>query len=166
MTIELQKKLRHELRYDPETGDFFRAVDGRCKKAGEKVGHINKVLGYKTVNWNGGNKYAHRLAWLYVYGRLPREIDHINGNRSDNRLCNLREATHAQNLENISPTPKGANSLIGASFLARTGKWSAQIQIGGRKKHLGYFATEQEAHDAYKAAKAIHHTFNPELRTA
>lgn len=165
MTIELQNKLRKELRYDAETGEFFRAIDGRVKKAGEMVGHLNKAIGYKTVNWNGGNQYAHRLAWLYVYGYLPKEVDHINGVRSDNRLCNLREATHKQNFENLSSKPRGRNSLIGASYREITNRWSAQIQVEGRKKHLGYFDTENEAHSAYKSAKAEHHKFNPELRS-
>lgn len=166
MSQELQQKLLRELRYDAETGQFFRACDGRVKKAGEKVGHFNKALGYVTVNWNGGNKYAHRLAWLYAHGYFPKYIDHINGDRADNRLCNLREATQSQNLQNITEKPYQRNPVVGASFVKRICKWSSQINVNGEKKRLGYFDSADEAHSAYVAAKAIHHTFNPVLRSS
>lgn len=163
---ELQEKLRRELHYDPETGQFSRACDGPVKKAGETVGSFNKRLGYVTVNWQGKNQYAHRLAWLHVHGEAPPTVDHINGIRSDNRIANLRAARQSENLQNQEDKPIGRNNLRGSSYDKRTGRYFSYIGHKGKTVHLGRFGTEKEAHDAYLAAKAKLHTFNPIPRGA
>jgi hypothetical protein len=92
------------------------------------------------------------LAWLYVHGALPQaEIDHADGNRSNNAIANLRLATRADQMANLKRPRTNTSGFKGVS-LYRTGKWAAHIAIDGRPKHLGYFETPQEAHDAYAAA--------------
>ena len=100
-----------------------------------------------------GKEYkAHRLAWLYVYGIWPKlYIDHINGIRDDNRICNLRDVSNRENAINRSYHRKG--KLAGASYHKQKGKWRATIRINGRYTHLGLFETKEEAHLFYMKKK-------------
>jgi hypothetical protein len=97
-----------------------------------------------------GHKYQeHILVWLAETGTFPeRGLDHINGNRADNRFANLRLATAQQNNENIGRRRDNTSGFRGVS-LTKTGRWMAQIQSKGVKKHLGYFDTPEAAHAAY-----------------
>jgi hypothetical protein len=107
---------------------------------------------------------AHRLAWLYSYGVWPREeIDHINGEKSDNRLTNLRLATHSENRANAGPQKNNSSGYKGVGFNKKTGKWRATIRKDRRPISLGYFATAEEAHSAYKGAAV--RLFGPYART-
>ena len=163
---ELQQKLRRELCYDRETGQFSRACDGPVKKAGEHVGSLNKALGYVTINWQGKNQYAHRLAWLYEHGEMPETVDHINGDKADNRIANLRRAKQSENLQNQENRPLGGNKLRGASYDKQTGLFFGYIGHKGKTIHLGRFQSEEEAHAAYLMAKERLHTFSPKHRGA
>lgn len=100
---------------------------------------------------------ASRLAWLYMTGEWPEnEIDHINLDRSDDRWLNLREATRAQNSFN---TPRRSNNMSGAKgayWHSQHRKWCAHIKIDGELKHIGLFATIDEAAAAYAAAAKLH----------
>jgi len=94
----------------------------------------------------------HRLVWLYVHGRWPKDqIDHINGNRSDNRLCNLREATCSQNLMNARAHSHNTSGLKGACK-HEPGYWSSVIRVNGKNKYLGRFKSPEEAHAVYASA--------------
>jgi hypothetical protein len=124
------------------------------------VGRVAGTLaknGYLTVGIKGVKYYAHRLVWLHVTGEWPAaDMDHINGIRADNRIGNLRSVDPAVNMQNR----KGANSnnisgLIGAE--RHRDKWHARISIRGKRVSLGTFATPEEAHAAYLAAKRILH---------
>ena len=96
---------------------------------------------------------AHRLAWLYVYGYFPSgNIDHINGNKLDNRICNLRDVNCKTNCEN-SIVPKGSNKYRGVTFDKRKGKFDARIINNRVLKYLGSFDTAEQARDAYLDAK-------------
>lgn len=102
---------------------------------------------------------AHRLAWLIVTGCWPtHEIDHINGSKADNRLCNLRAATPEQNKRNTHH--RNNTGLIGASYSSVNGKFRAQIRVGGKRKFLGWFTNAEDAHTAYvDAARKYHGEF-------
>lgn len=106
--------------------------------------------------------YVHRLAWLYVHGEWPTEqIDHINQNPVDNRIANLRPADKSQNVQNIDAA-YGSSGYRGVSFDSRCGdgnSWRARIMVDGKSHSLGYYATAEEAHDAYLAAKRELHPF-------
>ena len=107
-----------------------------------------------------GRRYlAHRLAWFYVYGEWPRKgLDHINRDRLDNRIANLREADHAQNVQNRGPMSNNKSGFKGVFFNPRhTQPWQAQITARGQYFNLGRYATAEEAHEAYKEAAARLH---------
>lgn len=153
---EVRKSLMDVLSYNPETGAFTCIKGSGKRKIGDKVGTAS--LGYILIGFNGYKDRAHRLAWLYSYGYMPKEIDHINGNRSDNRLCNLREVTHKQNTQNlVNPRKNNTTGFAGVSFFKGTNKYSACICIDGKKVHLGYFEKPDVAHQKYLEAKRKHH---------
>jgi hypothetical protein len=153
--------------YDPATGALTWRTSTQGHRAGNIVGCVNGS-GYRNV-WVDDARYpAHRLIWLHVHGRWPTHvIDHRNGARDDNRLCNLREATHAENCQNAASGKKLKSRLVGASPSSRKAHpWQSTITLDGKKQRLGVFATEEEAHAAYLKAKAEKHAFQPAPRAA
>lgn len=155
------ERLRELLSYDPATGEFLRLATPRnASKAGDVAGCV--VDGYRRISVDGRQYQGHRLAWLHAHGRWPADqIDHVNGIRDDNRLCNLREATNAENLQNLTARSNSRSGLLGVSWHARAGKWMGQITHNRKLHYLGLFATAEEAHVAYLEAKAKLHTFQP-----
>jgi hypothetical protein len=139
--------------YDPHTGVFV-WLRRPCKnlKAGIEAGNLQPT-GYRVIRIGGSLYKAHRLAWLYVHGHWPSdEIDHINGDKSDNRIANLRNVTHRQNMENRRHAHRNnRNGVLGVCPDGR--KYSARIRAGGAQIHLGNFASVEEAGAAYLAAK-------------
>jgi hypothetical protein len=161
--------LREHLRYDPDTGVFvwIKTVrHGGKAKVGDVAGAVT-ANGRIKIAISKHQCYAHRLVWLYLYGRWPeKNIDHIDGNPSNNRLNNLREASQSQNMQNLSRKPKKSNTsgFIGVSWSKRKNSWVAAIRINGKQTNLGKFPTAELAHAAYCEAKAKHHKFQPVLR--
>ena len=149
------------LKYDPETGLFTRikSVPGNKGKEGSIAGGVS-VQGYVEINFRGGKKKAHRLAWLYMTGEWPeKDVDHINGDRSDNRWENLREADDSMNAQNQRrPNRRGTTGYLGASRFG--GRFRAQIQVDGVVRHIGLYDTALEAHEAYVAKKRELHPGN------
>lgn len=160
------RRLRELVDYDWETGIFTRRVTlTNSQKAGSVAGSKPNVNGYIMISIVGRLYYAHRLAWLYVYGMWPHgEIDHIDGNRSNNRLGNLRVCTTAENAQNSSIKSNNKSGFVGVYFDKATGRWRAQIKTAGKTTQLGRFDTAENASAAYKAAKQRSHPFNPVLR--
>ncbi len=138
------------LRYEPDTGLFF-SVRGRF--AGREVGGLRN--GYVYVGFLGAQYRAHRLAWFVTHGRWPKDgIDHIDGNKQNNRISNLREADSLENNQNMrSARSTSKSGLLGAFFEASSGKWRSTIRVNGKNHNIGRFATAQEAHEAYVNAK-------------
>lgn len=152
-------RLRELLSYDPNTGVFIRKVrTAKMTQIGDIAGSKNKA-GYIQICLEGSRFLGHRLAWFYVHGEWPKDyIDHINGDRSDNRICNLRDASptvNAQNLQCAKPISK--TGLLGASYCKITRKFKAQIRINGKQKYIGVYASAEEAHAAYIDFKRLHH---------
>jgi len=152
------EELRKLLSYDPETGVFTWRVDrfcgrGRVRMASGDVAGATGTGGYRviTVFYNG--YAAHRLAWLYMTGEWPsHHLDHINGTRDDNRWCNLRAATRAENNRNVKI--KNTNAIGAKGVTNHKGRYRARITVDGKGVHLGYFGCPTAAHLAYcKAAK-------------
>lgn len=143
--------VRERLVYSPDTGEFhFRS--GRY--AGRRAGSYSDI-GYWRIFVDGRTYYAHRLAWIYMFGEAPFEIDHINRDRADNRICNLREATALQNIANKGVM--SAHGYKGVSISRRKNRepgWSAYIRINGRSKRLGTFDRIEDAAAAYASAAA------------
>lgn len=162
ITLERLKEL---LDYNPETGIFIRRIttSNRSPK-GTKAGR-NNGNGYLRIMIDSYTDYAHRLAWFYVNGELPKgEIDHIDGNPRNNRIANLREATPAQNSQNTSLRKTNKSGATGVSWLNSYQKWEAYICVNYKKIGLGYFDDLQEARNAYLKAKRELHSFQPTPR--
>jgi hypothetical protein len=158
-----QDELNNILDYNPTKDEFTWLIStNRRIKIGDRAGCIDKSKGYRHIRINGKDYLEHRLVWLWYNGYLPtKDIDHINGIKDDNRICNLREATPAENGQNFGKFKNNTTGFTGASFHKRTGKWQAQISKNGKAIHLGLFNTPEEAHDVYLKAKANLHTFQP-----
>ncbi len=165
----LRDRMRELFDYDPATGIFTRTVTVSSNAmVGQKVGCPSRG-GYLRVRIDGKHHYCHRLAWLYCYGHFPEEdIDHINGNRSDNRIANLRLATRAENQQNISRIGHGKSGLVGAYWDRSRRRWYSKVRDPetGKQYRLGYYDAREDAHEAYKAWKRKNHQFAPELRDA
>lgn len=154
MTIA-QEVLRKLLQYDEETGVFTRLGTGR------KITPKNKA-GYVVVYLFGGSYYAHRLAWLYVNGSMPAgQIDHINGDKSDNRIANLRVVSAALNSQNRPAQSNNKTGFKGVSFNTRRTRFHACIRVAGKTIHLGNFVKAEDAAAAYALAAARYHSINP-----
>lgn len=145
------------LEYCHETGTLTwkKRVNSKVP-AGRKAGNImNK--GYLHVTVKGKKLLAHRVAWLLYYKKWPSfQIDHINGNRLDNRIKNLRDVSNSENLCNRNK-PSGKNPYVGVSSIKGTNLWQAHIGFNKMQKNLGRFATPELARDAYLKAKKIYH---------
>jgi len=141
-----QEELKKVIRYEPDTGRFFKVATGK------EIGPGNKSR-YLTIRI-GDNKpyYAHRLAWLYVHGAVPDQLDHVNGIPRDNRIANLRLCSHSQNMINRERQANNRTGYRGVR-LRDTGKYEAAICLNGKKYYLGSnYATALEAAEAYKKA--------------
>lgn len=119
---------------------------------GKIVGSVTSD-GYRqvTINWRVYSE--HRLAWFYVYGVWPEELDHINGDRLDSRISNLRECTRSQNQFNRR---KGRTTPLKGAHKYR-GVWKSVLYVNKKAIYLGKFNTAEEAHDAYVAASKKYH---------
>lgn len=142
------ERLREMLSYDPETGVFIWRINPTKRiKAGTTAGY--NQCGYDAIGFEGRAYLSHRLAWFYVYGVEPVHlIDHINGDKKDNRIANLREATASQNLWNMRKSSRNTSGYTGVVWHPGTGKWRAQSRHNGKPVHLGVF---ENALDAAKA---------------
>jgi hypothetical protein len=150
-------ELRNLLVYDPSTGHFtWKQRVAKCIQIGSIAGNTNKI-GYVTIGLRKKVYKAHRLAWLYIHGEWPDGlIDHINGDKSDNRLVNLRVVNETGNSENVrKPNKRNKSGFMGVIWFQN--KWRANITINRKTKWLGDYATPEEAHAAYLGAKRLHH---------
>lgn len=133
--------LKEALKYNPETGNFTSALH-----SGVKVRGYVATGGYLKVSFDKKQFFAHRLAWFYVHGKWPTaEIDHINGNPSDNRLCNLREASRARNTHNQRIGKSNTSGARCVSWNRNAKKWVIQIMRFGHKFNLGLHADKGAA---------------------
>lgn len=122
---------------------------GRKDYVGRAAGCV-APNGYRVIGVGQSRYYAHRLIYLYHYGVMPKEIDHINRNRLDNRIENLRSVTRAENMMNKEFSHKPNGSVC---WDKTHGRWKARVQCGGKKYSLGYFTKEEEALSASLSAK-------------
>lgn len=137
-------RLKELLVYEPETG-IFRWAKGRvgCRK-GDAAGTL--VGGYIGIKLDRRRYLAHQLAFLYMTGQVPIEVDHKNRCRSDNRWTNLRTVTRSQNHANVTkPRGSSASGVRGVALQKTTGRWFAHIQFEGKRTYLGTFSTIEEA---------------------
>ncbi len=152
---ELLERIKSTLSYNRESGEFTWVQNRYKSHIGKRAGSLC-AKGYLRITLFGKKYAAHRLAWLFVYGDFPEDqIDHIDGNRTNNRISNLRTCTAGENRQNVL-----CSKNTGASFDRSRNKWEAKIMIGKKSIRLGRFENPQDAHAAYCRAKADIHTFN------
>lgn len=155
-----QQRVRELLDYDPATGLFrWKKRTSNRVKIGDVAG-VKGVNGYIYLAIDNYRLLAHRVVRLYVFGDWPRDqIDHINRDRSDNRLENLRLASVSDNACNGRLRSTNTSGFRGVSLIKKNTKrpWLAQIVKDGRQYGLGYYATKEEAYDAYRRAAAELH---------
>ena len=151
----------HYFSYDAITGVFLWNINkGKKVKAGDRADHSTKN-GYRRVQISGVSYSAHRLAWFYVHKEWPIScIDHINRDKQDNRIENLRLATHQQNLQNRLPNGNGTSMFKGVCWRLRSKRWEASIKHNGQSFYLGLFDSEREAAKAYQKKSIELHTHN------
>lgn len=132
-----QERLKECLRYDYESGDFYwlKNTRGHYLK-GKKAGCGRN--GYIVIGLDGKSYYAHRLAWLYINGEMLKQIDHIDGNRSNNKIENLRDVSHSENCHNKAKSRNNKTGVIGVHWNSKEQKFKAQINVDGKRIHLGY----------------------------
>jgi hypothetical protein len=157
-SILTKEYLHSRLIYDGNTGNFsWRVSNSNRVRAGDIAGCGNTGHGYRVISLTiNGEKHpflAHRLAWFYIYGVWPNgQLDHIDRNRSNNRIDNLRDATQQENNYNKTKQGNCSSNYLGVSWFKRDRKWTARIKINDNYKHLGLFNTEEEAALAYNKA--------------
>lgn len=153
-----QEYVRSILYYNPKTGEFFWKVRSDVRKewntrhAGKKTGHHGSP--YCTLRINDCAYKAHRIAWLYIHGAMPFEIDHIDMDTKNNRISNLREVTKSQNQWGKSIQKNNTSGYKGVCYNKRNQSWQAGIKINGKNKALGQYKTPEAAHAAYCKASA------------
>lgn len=149
-----QDRLKEALRYDHETGLFT----WRVTQAGRKIGSIAGTKdnhGYTLIQIDKVRYAAHRLVWLYLFGKWPdSEIDHINHNKMDNRIVNLRPVTKAENRKNMPLQKNNKSGIAGVHFDVNRKKWMTYIKVKGQRKALGRFEDFFDAICTRKTAEA------------
>lgn len=165
--IEIYKRAAELVSYDPETGSMKwlpreentpqdKRWNSRC--ANKECGNIYvgyRRIGFKCILDRRVSIAAHRLAWFIIHGKLPEgEIDHINHDRLDNRIANLRDVSSCINMRN-RPMPKNNTSgVCGVRWYNSTQKWRAEVSLNGKSNHLGYFDNIEDAERAVKEFRA------------
>jgi len=145
-----QDRLKQLLWYNPCSGNF------RSCRTYKVVGTLRKD-GYIKISVNNRSYLAHRLAWLYVNGEWPTgQIDHINHDRSDNRISNLRDVDNRENHKNETLSSNNTSGVIGVYWKKSTGKWWAGIKVDGRMIHLGYYEYKTDAISARLGAERLY----------
>jgi hypothetical protein len=140
-----QERLKELFSYDPMTGIFVHRISRGPARVGHRAGSPSGH-GYRKIVIDYERFYEHHLAWLYIYGEWPDELDHVDRDGNNNRISNLRKASRSQNNVNSMFAKKGAY------FDRRTNRWFSKIQVNHRSVWLGDFCTAEEAHDAYSQA--------------
>lgn len=156
MTIEKYlpsyEEIDRAFAYNSSTGEFTRKIStARCTKVGEVAGHKN-AQGYIIIKYLGAAYKAHRLAWLIYHKSWPKyDIEHIDGNKSNNSISNLRDVSRSTNSLNTKYTSKNTSGYRGVS--PHNGKWRARLTLKGVQHIIGTYDTPEEASIAYKKYK-------------
>jgi hypothetical protein len=150
----LTQQYLHQV-FDYIDGHFYRKIKTSNFANLGKVGHIGN-RGYEIISVCGRQYLAHRLAWFYVYGVMPSMIDHIDGDRKNNKIENLRICDCSKNAMNSGVKKRNKLGVKGV-FESKNGKYVAQICLNYKKIHIGTFHTIEEASDAYAVASKLYH---------
>jgi hypothetical protein len=156
-----QTELKKILHYNPDTGIFTRIYSKNKRYIGKETGNLDSD-GYVFIRVNGKQYKAHRLAFLYMNGEMPKyTVDHIDRVKNNNSWKNLRDVPMSVNKQNVEkPLKNNSTGYLGVSFYKPYGMYVAGIKVNGIRKTLGYFDSPLDAHNAYLEAKNIYHHLN------
>lgn len=145
-------KLLKVLHYEPSTGVFtWKERPSKRIFSGTQAGYVGSQ-GYRYISILGKKYLEHRIAWFYVHGKMPEKlIDHINHNRADNRIANLRQVSIQDNARNRKRNNQSRTQEMGVHYDKRSKRFVAQIRVNGKKVFQRYFKTADEAIEARKA---------------
>ena len=152
-------RLKELLNYDNELGVFtWIKPTSNIVKAGQLAGTPHS-MGYTTIKLDRYLYLAHRLAWFYVHGSWPNEIDHIAHNKTNNKISNLRDTSHSDNMKNQKIRNTNTSGINGVYWDASRGKWASSIHVKNRNIHLGRFVDIEDAKKARSDAdkKYLYH---------
>lgn len=158
--------VREYLNYSPDTGEFtWKKVSSDKSKVGARAGRPRSENGYWLVTLKGKTYYAHRLAWLHVYGAMPnKHIDHVNGDKGDNRIANLRLASQSDNCANIRAKRDNTSGVKNVHWCNTKRRWVAKVKHKGKTHHAGSFRDYQSAVSAAESARLdVHGEFASQL---
>jgi hypothetical protein len=154
--------------FEYRDGNFYRKV---CRNYRHPIGSLagtSYTDGYWAIMIDKSTYTLHRLVWIYFNGDIPdgAHIDHINRDRKNNRIENLRLAPngHLDNAQNKTLEIKNTSGFVGVNFHKKNKKWTASIGVNGKRIYLGSFSSAEGASEAYVKAKKELHLFSPELR--
>lgn len=154
-----QERLKELFDYSPGTGEFTRKVSRGNQRAGSIAGSLRKD-DYICIWVDGKPYYAHQLAFLYMEGYLPEEVDHINRIRSDNRWVNLKDSSHQENSRNKAA--KSKSGYIGVSWNKQRQKWQVQLRDTNKKKVFGGYFEYQNLESAIDKINKLRLQFHGE----
>lgn len=159
--IELtQERVKELFDYDYENGCLLRKEDNHGRIVNRPCGHKSAAYGY--VGIDGKSYRVHRVIWLLVYGTWPEhEIDHIDQNKLNNRIENLRPTTRSENMRNIKMHRDNSSGYPGVSWDKKAWKFRADIRADNKNIYLGYFNTAEEAFLEYMLSKIKYHPTSP-----
>lgn len=161
MSTLTQEQVKELFGYDAENGILIKKLR-RGRTYNKPCGHNPRSDGYGSVNIDGKMYKTHRVIWLIHYGSWPDgEIDHLDRNKMNNRIDNLRSVCSSENQHNIGLFKNNSTGYPGVSWYKPLEKYRAQIMVNNEQKHLGYFDTAEEAFLAYQIAKIEYHPSSP-----
>lgn len=150
---KIPEEIADYLSYDAKTGSLtWIKPSGKKILTGSSAGTIT-LTGYRKVRFKGSSYFAHRVAWFLYYCNQPKEIDHINHDRLDNRISNLREVSRKENLRNKGLTKINRSGTMGVRWDKDRNRWRSSIKIDGKLIHLGRYLKKIDAIAARKAAE-------------
>lgn len=157
-----QSELKFHFDYDAENGILIRKLkSGEYRRCGDKP----TSKGYGRVRINNVQYYTHRLIWLWHYGEFPSEfIDHIDQNRMNNRIENLREVDTKINGHNCKPNSLNSSGVVGVSWDKNSKRYHVRIQVNNKRIHIGLFSNYDDAIHAAKLAKIQYHPTSPDAK--
>ena len=139
------EQLKQRVNYNPDTGEFSWLVAKGGNRIGDQAGSVNDQ-GYLCIRILRKIYRAQRLAWLYFYGKYPiGVVDHIDGNRLNNKISNLREVTKSVNQKNLGRNKRNKSGITGVMWHKVLRKWHVQIQSEGKRIHIGYYENLEDA---------------------
>jgi hypothetical protein len=156
------KQFRELLRYEPETGKLYwlhrdaARPQWNARYANREAFTALDKDGYRRGKIHRRGYLAHRIIWAIVYGEWPDQIDHIDGDKVNNRINNLRSVSHAENGKNQKRRNTNTSGVMGVVWSKPSEKWVAQIKVAGRYRYLGMFQNLEEAVAARRTAEREH----------